>query len=175
MRAAVHTTYGPPSVVEIQDAAIPSPGPQDVLVEVRCTTVNRTDCGLRAAKPWFSRAFTGLTGPRHTINGGEFAGVDRDAEVGEEHGREYVAQRIQASTRHLGDLAREQQPDDRRNADNADIAAAALWQEQHGQDCEQCRRQPLQGAYPGGQQNSPVGLEVRDQRGRQFRSSDELS
>lgn len=75
MRAAVNTRYGPPSVVAVEEVATPSPGPRDVLVEVRCGTVNRTDCGIRGAHPWFARAITGLTRPRLTINGGEFAGV----------------------------------------------------------------------------------------------------
>jgi NADPH:quinone reductase-like Zn-dependent oxidoreductase len=47
---------------------------RDVLVRVRATTVNRTDCGLRAAKPWIYRLFLGLRRPRRTILGTEFAG-----------------------------------------------------------------------------------------------------
>jgi NADPH:quinone reductase-like Zn-dependent oxidoreductase len=45
-----------------------------VLVRVRATTVNRTDCGLRAAKPWIYRLFLGLRRPRRTVLGIEFAG-----------------------------------------------------------------------------------------------------
>jgi NADPH:quinone reductase-like Zn-dependent oxidoreductase len=37
--------------------------------------VNRTDCGFRAAHPWFVRFFSGLSKPRVTILGCEFAGV----------------------------------------------------------------------------------------------------
>ena len=46
-----------------------------MLVKVHATTVNRTDCACRAAKPFFMRLFTGLTGPRATVLGNEFAGV----------------------------------------------------------------------------------------------------
>jgi NADPH:quinone reductase-like Zn-dependent oxidoreductase len=46
-----------------------------LLVQVRATTVNRTDCGYRKAHPFFMRALTGLTRPRRTILGTEFAGV----------------------------------------------------------------------------------------------------
>jgi NADPH:quinone reductase-like Zn-dependent oxidoreductase len=49
-------------------------GDRDVLVRVRATTVNRTDCGLRAAKPWSYRLFLGLRRPRRTVLGTEFAG-----------------------------------------------------------------------------------------------------
>jgi NADPH:quinone reductase-like Zn-dependent oxidoreductase len=47
---------------------------RDVLVRVRATTVNRTDCGLRAAKPWIYRLFLGLRRPRRTVLGTESAG-----------------------------------------------------------------------------------------------------
>jgi NADPH:quinone reductase-like Zn-dependent oxidoreductase len=44
-------------------------------VAVHAATVNRTDCGTRAAKPFFIRAFTGIFRPRTMILGNEFAGV----------------------------------------------------------------------------------------------------
>ena len=37
--------------------------------------VTRSDCGFRAASPFFSRAFTGIRRPRRRIVGSEFAGV----------------------------------------------------------------------------------------------------
>jgi NADPH:quinone reductase-like Zn-dependent oxidoreductase len=80
MRAAVNTEYGGPEVVRILDVARPVPADDEVLVEVHATTVNRTDCGLRAPEPWFVRLFAGLRRPRRTILGTEFAGVV--AEVG---------------------------------------------------------------------------------------------
>ena len=45
-----------------------------MLVKIHATTVNRTDCGFRAAKPFFVRFFTGLVRPRLTVLGNEFAG-----------------------------------------------------------------------------------------------------
>ena len=75
MRAAVRTRYGPPEVVRISDVSAPQVGPGEVRVAVHATTVNRTDCGTRAAKPFFIRAFTGIVRPRTMILGNEFAGV----------------------------------------------------------------------------------------------------
>ncbi|MGW0819938.1 NAD(P)-dependent alcohol dehydrogenase [Streptomyces sp. NPDC002845] len=75
MKAAVHTSYGPPDVVRIAEVDRPSVGHEDVLVRVHATTVNRTDCAYRAAKPFFVRTFTGLARPRRTVLGTEFAGV----------------------------------------------------------------------------------------------------
>jgi NADPH:quinone reductase-like Zn-dependent oxidoreductase len=74
MRAAVRTSYGPPDVVRIAEVDKPTPKDNQVLVKVHATTVNRTDCGLRAAKPFIYRFFTGLRRPRLTVLGNEFAG-----------------------------------------------------------------------------------------------------
>ena len=46
-----------------------------VLVRVHATTVTRSDCAWRAAKPFLTRFWTGLRRPKHRILGSEFAGV----------------------------------------------------------------------------------------------------
>jgi NADPH:quinone reductase-like Zn-dependent oxidoreductase len=74
MKAAVHTRYGPPHVVRISELDKPAATDNEVLVKVRATTVNRTDSGLRAAKPFINRFVTGLRRPRVTVLGNEFAG-----------------------------------------------------------------------------------------------------
>jgi NADPH:quinone reductase-like Zn-dependent oxidoreductase len=61
-------------VVRIAEAEKPAAKDNEVLVRVHATTVNRTDCGLRAAKPFIVRFFTGLIRPRVTVLGNEFAG-----------------------------------------------------------------------------------------------------
>ncbi len=75
MRAAVNTRYGPPDVIRILDVPKPQPKANEVLVRVHATTVNRTDCGMLRAHPFFARAFTGLVRPKHTIRGMDFAGT----------------------------------------------------------------------------------------------------
>jgi NADPH:quinone reductase-like Zn-dependent oxidoreductase len=75
MKAAVHTSYGPPNVVRIAEVDKPTAKDNQVLVKVHATTVNRTDCGFRADKPLFVRALTGLPRPRVRILGTEFAGT----------------------------------------------------------------------------------------------------
>jgi NADPH:quinone reductase-like Zn-dependent oxidoreductase len=74
LRAAVYTRYGPPEAVRLEDVPEPVPGPGELLVKVRATTVNRTDIGMRQADPVVVRLFTGLRRPRWTILGSEFAG-----------------------------------------------------------------------------------------------------
>lgn len=74
MQAAVLTRYGPPEVVRIAEVDKPEAEDGELLVKVHATTVNRTDCGFRAAKPFIVRFFSGLVRPKVTILGNEFAG-----------------------------------------------------------------------------------------------------
>jgi NADPH:quinone reductase-like Zn-dependent oxidoreductase len=53
----------------------PAPGDNGLLVKVHATTVNRTDCAYRAAKPFFMRFLTGVIRPRSAVLGTEFAGM----------------------------------------------------------------------------------------------------
>jgi len=75
MRAVVADAYGPPEVLHVEEVARPVPTDDEVLVNVRATTVTRSDCGFRSASPFFSRFFTGLRRPKRRIVGTEFAGV----------------------------------------------------------------------------------------------------
>ncbi|MEJ7793272.1 MAG: NAD(P)-dependent alcohol dehydrogenase [Gaiellaceae bacterium] len=74
MRAVVHDRYGGPDVLRVEEVERPVPKEDEVLVKIHATTVNRTDCGARAAEPFISRFFTGLRRPRRRILGSELAG-----------------------------------------------------------------------------------------------------
>jgi NADPH:quinone reductase-like Zn-dependent oxidoreductase len=74
MRAVVYDRYGPPEVLRVDEVAQPVPGENEVLVRVRASSVTRSDCGYRAADPFFSRLFTGLRAPKRRIVGTELAG-----------------------------------------------------------------------------------------------------
>ena len=74
MKAAAHTIYGPPEVTSIREVAKPVIRPDEILIRVRATTVNRTDCGFRSAQYFISRFFSGLFRPKNGILGCEFAG-----------------------------------------------------------------------------------------------------
>lgn len=74
MKAAVHETYGPPSVLQIKEVDKPSPKDHEVLIRVYATTVNRTDSAMLSADPFIMRFFTGLVRPRRPIPGTDFAG-----------------------------------------------------------------------------------------------------
>jgi NADPH:quinone reductase-like Zn-dependent oxidoreductase len=74
MRAVVHERYGPPEVQEIRDVPRPEPKDDELLVRVRATTVNQTDCHRRAARQVFWRFIEGFLRPKQQILGTEFAG-----------------------------------------------------------------------------------------------------
>ncbi len=74
MKAVVFDRYGPPDVLRIDDVAKPVPKDDEVLIKVHATTVNRTDCGVRAGKPFMVHFFFGLRRPKLRILGTEVAG-----------------------------------------------------------------------------------------------------
>ena len=78
MKAAVNETYGPPSVIKIKGVKKPTPGPNDILVEVHYSSVNRTDVGFLRAKPFVTRFFTGIIKPKYLTLGCEYSGIVKD-------------------------------------------------------------------------------------------------
>jgi NADPH:quinone reductase-like Zn-dependent oxidoreductase len=74
MRAVVVDRYGPPDVQRIEEVERPVPKAGEVLIKIHATTVTRTDCGIREAKPFFVRVFFGLRRPKQPILGTELAG-----------------------------------------------------------------------------------------------------
>lgn len=80
MRAVIHKKYGGPEVLQIEKIPMLVPKEQQILVKVKATTVNRTDCALLTAKPFIMRFITGLFKPRNPVSGTDFSGII--AEVG---------------------------------------------------------------------------------------------
>lgn len=74
MKAIVYTKYGSPDVLQLKEVQKPEPKENEILVKVRATSVNRTDCANLRAKPFIMRFFLGLLKPNKRILGTEFAG-----------------------------------------------------------------------------------------------------
>jgi len=74
MKAAIVPRYGSPDVVQVGEVAKPAPADGEILIRVRATTVNRTDCGVLRAHRFFARFFFGLLRPRRPILGLDVAG-----------------------------------------------------------------------------------------------------
>ena len=75
VRAAIAERYGTPDVLRFVDLPTPSPAPDEVLVRLHATTVNRTDLGVLTGSPVLARLAYGLTRPKYPVLGNEFAGV----------------------------------------------------------------------------------------------------
>jgi NADPH:quinone reductase-like Zn-dependent oxidoreductase len=75
MKAIVNPGYGSPDILTLQNISRPSPKPNEVLVKIYASTVNRTDCGLRSGKPYFVRLIIGPFRPPWKVMGSEFSGV----------------------------------------------------------------------------------------------------
>jgi NADPH:quinone reductase-like Zn-dependent oxidoreductase len=80
MKALVHTEYGPPGVLRLQEVETPTPGEHDVRVRVLATSVTTFDCWMRSCTgpPGFGlfvRFANGVRGPKRPILGTEMAGV----------------------------------------------------------------------------------------------------
>lgn len=75
MKAVVYDRYGSPDVLRIAEVGAPVPADDQILVRNRATTVTRTDCGWRSARPFLVRGFLGLRRPKRRILGMEFSGV----------------------------------------------------------------------------------------------------
>jgi len=74
MKALAANHYGSPDTLRISEWPKPVPNPNEVLVNVLVTTVNRTDTATLRAHPFFARAITGLVRPKFDAYGMEFAG-----------------------------------------------------------------------------------------------------
>ena len=70
----MHDRFGPPEVLRIEDVPAPVPKDDEVLVRVRATTVNQTDCHVRRARPIVWRFMIGFFRPKWRTLGKEFAG-----------------------------------------------------------------------------------------------------
>ncbi|HJY30659.1 MAG TPA: NAD(P)H-quinone oxidoreductase [Pyrinomonadaceae bacterium] len=68
MKAVVITRFGGPEVLEIQDVPTPQPGPDEILVRVRSSALNRADLLQRAG------GYAPPPGAPQNISGLEFAG-----------------------------------------------------------------------------------------------------
>ena len=74
MRAVIHDRYGAPDVLRLAEVERPVPQGDEVLIKIRATTVNRTDCGWRRPHPSIARLFMGLRRPRERVLGSDLAG-----------------------------------------------------------------------------------------------------
>ena len=73
MRAVVYAAYGPPDMLRLEDVPAPSPGRNQVLVEVVATSINLSDWEGLHGTPFYAR-FGGLRRPSRRVLGSDIAG-----------------------------------------------------------------------------------------------------
>ncbi|MFV0604413.1 MAG: NAD(P)-dependent alcohol dehydrogenase [Niabella sp.] len=67
--------YCQPDSIEIREIPFPVPKDDELLVQIKASTVNRTDEGVLLGKPKVFRLFVGFPQPRLTATGTDFSGV----------------------------------------------------------------------------------------------------
>jgi NADPH:quinone reductase-like Zn-dependent oxidoreductase len=75
MKAIVQDRYGDSSVLHLADVPVPTIGDDDVLIDVRATSLNIGDVHLMTGLPLIVRPFLGFRGPRQKIRGMDVAGL----------------------------------------------------------------------------------------------------
>ncbi len=75
MKAIVYQKYGSADQLKIQEVEKPQPGPQDVLIKILATSVNKADWFLLNGKPFPVRLMAGMFSPKNQILGADVAGV----------------------------------------------------------------------------------------------------
>jgi NADPH:quinone reductase-like Zn-dependent oxidoreductase len=74
--------YGSPDVLQLREVARPLPRAQEILVRVRAGVVSPADCAFRKGEPLLIKLIYGLTRPRLSTLGVEFAGEVEDVGPG---------------------------------------------------------------------------------------------
>ncbi|MDQ7072047.1 MAG: NAD(P)-dependent alcohol dehydrogenase [Rhodobacterales bacterium] len=75
MKTVTFERYGEEDVLGFKDMPRPKPKSNEILVEVRSTTVTPTDVSFRAGNPCIVRLYLGLRRPKKQVLGTEFSGV----------------------------------------------------------------------------------------------------
>jgi NADPH:quinone reductase-like Zn-dependent oxidoreductase len=75
MKAIVQDRYGDASVLRLADVPVPAISEDEVLIDVRATSLHIGDIHLMTGLPLIMRPFVGWRGPRQKIRGMDVAGV----------------------------------------------------------------------------------------------------
>lgn len=74
MKASISKQYGTPDVFHIEEVTKPTPKENEVLVRIYAATVTGSDLMMRKGKPYVGRLYLGISKPKTTILGFDFAG-----------------------------------------------------------------------------------------------------
>jgi NADPH:quinone reductase-like Zn-dependent oxidoreductase len=74
-RAVIYCSYGPPSVLKLEEISKPVPADNRILVKVHASSVNPVDWHFMEGAPYLVRAIAGLRAPNDILTGSDYAGV----------------------------------------------------------------------------------------------------
>jgi NADPH:quinone reductase-like Zn-dependent oxidoreductase len=74
MKAIIREKYGSPDVLQFKEVEKPAPKENEVRIRIYAAVVTPADCAFRKADPFMIRFIYGLTKPKLTKQGVEFAG-----------------------------------------------------------------------------------------------------
>jgi len=75
MKAFVNTRYGSPDVLQLKEIEKPVPKDNEILVNIRATSINQYDLHYITGTPLLIRLkFSGMIRPKHKILGADIAG-----------------------------------------------------------------------------------------------------
>ena len=103
MKAMAYAAYGAPEVLQPTETTIPTPKANEVLIKVHAAAVTGSDLMMRQGKPRIGRLYLGMTKPKRTILGYDFAG--EVTELGEGVTTFKVGDRVFGGTTTLGSYA----------------------------------------------------------------------
>jgi NADPH:quinone reductase-like Zn-dependent oxidoreductase len=75
MKAAAFYKYGPPSVITLEEVAVPAVGEMDVLVRNEASIISPSETAARSGSPFAARLYFGLLRPKWPVLGNNFAGT----------------------------------------------------------------------------------------------------
>ncbi len=75
MRSVIAGSYGGPEVLKVKNIEKPTPKDNEILIQIKATSVTAASTFLREGKPYIGRLFIGLTKPKTANPGTDLSGV----------------------------------------------------------------------------------------------------
>jgi len=75
MKTIITTKYGSPEVLKLSEAIKPIPKANEILIQIKASSVTAADTMMRKGEPYYGRLFIGLTKPKNPVPGTGFSGI----------------------------------------------------------------------------------------------------
>jgi len=75
MKTIITSKYGPPEVLKVTESLKPIPKANEILINIKASSVTTADSMMRKGKPYYGRLFLGLTKPKNPVPGTGFSGI----------------------------------------------------------------------------------------------------